>query len=444
MNQPIVTQLDKTTNIKPYAVMVAFGICLIVGSVLLLNSSNSPVKVGGLDPIFYFANSHALLFRHTFDVRPELKVIPIPPYNAIYPGYKGANGMPGSPWAVGYSMLAVPFLGVGTLLDAALGSPPNGYGDLAMLWFLSANSVFTVIGLYCTMKFLVRSGTGPWAACLISIAMWFSTTLVYYSLAPLSHAATFAATSAFLLTWSYVNDSLRAAAWVGFGFIGGLMSICRWQDVAFILGVLLFDLTARTFSIRRWLLFAPGFAVFWIPQIIQWKIVYGKYLTMPYGPGFTQLPPRHILDVLFSSNHGWFVWTPIVAFGIAGLLVEFRRYWPWLVTILFELCVVGALVVWWQSEAFGARMLTSTVPLIALGISVLFRKASRIGKFALGAGLAACALYTTLFAIQYSFRTIPRETTLDADQLFWDKLELLEDPVTYLEVASHRPSLLPD
>jgi len=81
--------------------------------------------------------------------------------------------------------------------------------------------------------------------------------------------------------------------------------------------------------------------------------------------------PYYMHLVLFSTNHGWFVWTPITALGVLGLFYGARKatafYRPCILVIFLEVAVMGSMPTnWHNSESFGIRSLTSCVPLIGL------------------------------------------------------------------------------
>jgi len=133
--------------------------------------------------------------------------------------------------------------------------------------------------------------------------------------------------------------------------------------------------------------------------------------------------------VLFSTNHGWFIWTPITALGVLGLFYGARKatalYWPCLLVIFLEVAVMGAMPTnWHNSESFGIRSLTSCVPLIGLGVATLMRDLSPRFKAVVAGLVAVCAIYTTLFAVQYRLDLVPKVGTLTMSELLWDKLSL--------------------
>ena len=170
-------------------------------------------------------------------------------------------------------------------------------------------------------------------------------------------------------------------------------------------------------------------ALCWVAQIAEWKVIYGRLFTIPQGKDFLHFPPQFMHLVLFSTNHGWFIWTPITALGVLGLFYGARKatsfYWPCLLVIFLEVAVMGSMPTnWHNSESFGIRSLTSCVPLIALGVATLMRDLGRAFQAGLVGLIALCAVYTTLFAVQYRLDLVPKVGTLTTSEVLWDKLLL--------------------
>jgi hypothetical protein len=250
----------------PELVVILWGICL--ASALFVMDHRTPagrrvLKVTGRDSVHYFANAHSLLFDRDFDLRNEFEELKPSPAVLDIPGRPGVQGLPGSPWAIGYSLLSTPFVALGTLVDAVAGRPANGYGMGAIAGYFLANIVFVALGLVCQLKVLRHFGASALDAVLVTLATWFSTTLVYYTFSPMSHAVTFALASVFLLVWSHVHETASVRGWFVLGLVGGLLSICRWQDGAFVLAPVLFAIGRGLAPWRRWLAFGGGVAVGW-------------------------------------------------------------------------------------------------------------------------------------------------------------------------------------
>jgi hypothetical protein len=82
----------------------------------------------------------------------------------------------------------------------------------------------------------------------------------------------------------------------------------------------------------------------------------------------------HPFAVLFSDSHGLFVWAPLLALSIIGLIDYTRRHpttaLPISVVVVVSWYVNAAVADWWAGEAFGARRFLSLFPLFVLGLAV--------------------------------------------------------------------------
>ncbi len=100
--------------------------------------------------------------------------------------------------------------------------------------------------------------------------------------------------------------------WFILGFAGGCLSICRWQDGVFLAGPLLFDVMGRELWTNPWswlrsrLFYAFAVGLCWVPQLVEWKIIYGNYLTNPFQANYSTFPPPFVWQVLMSQPE-WLV-----------------------------------------------------------------------------------------------------------------------------------------
>jgi hypothetical protein len=249
----------------------------------------------------------------------------------------------------------------------------------------------------------------------------------------MSHASTFLFASLYLLLWWRIRDAESTRSWFLLGLTGGFLSICRWQDVLYLSGPFIYDaLGGIVFRTRGWwksrALFGVGVAICWAPQLMEWKAIYGKYLTIPQGGGIFSFPPAHMLQVLFSSQGGWFIWTPLTLFGVIGLFTGLFRaariYLPWLIVLTLQTAVVGSVPFWHGLDSFGARYMLSNTPLVGLGLMTLFCALGPVARRTLATASVVCCVFTSVFAIQYRFDLVPTGTTLTASELFTDKFRL--------------------
>lgn len=409
------------------------------------------VKVGGVDTVLYFDTAHSILFDHDFNLNNEFARIRPDAPRKIMP----VSGLPSSCYAIGYSLLEVPFLALGTVVDAGTGRPDDGYSGYALYFYCLANIVFTGLGLLYLFKLLceaapslgIGSERAPATALFVTFATFFGTTVGFYSFTHLAHTATFLLSAAFMYYWWKIRSSSEFPKWLLLGVTGGFLSICRWQDAIFLGAPVLFDLmTGEPWrNTRLWIrsrsAFAAGVTLCWIPQFLEWKAIYGKYLIYPYSPSYFvdnsyeiglmkfSFPPPFLWRVLTSSRSGWFLWTPLVALGVAGLLYgitkSFRLLAPWVAVVGIELFLVGSVNGWHGTDSFGSRLMMSTIPVVSLGLFMLLGAAPAGLRGILIASALCCCVFSSLFAIQYRLDLLPSGETLTPREIFSDKVHLI-------------------
>jgi hypothetical protein len=426
-----------------YWLLAAFAITLAIGFVLgdsMSLAGKRVAKVAGVDPPGYFDVSHAILFHRNFDITDEYHHVK--PDDSPFTALRKETGHYGTVYAIGYSILAAPFLGAGTLVDRLAGNAPDGYSHFAILGYCLTNVVLTGLGLIALFTFLRNVaeswGTAPRPAALYALfavgATFCGTNVGFYAFSPMSHASTVFCACVFLAYWWRVRDRTDIPSWILLGLIGGLLSISRWQDIFFLGGPILADLFSGTAGIvsriRSRVAYGIVAVLWWIPQLLEWKYMYGKYLTVPQGDGFFVFPPVFVPQALFSTRDGWFMWTPLVLLGLTGLvwgsLRAARLILPWLVVVTLEIAIVGSMWTWHGGEGFSERYLTSSAPLIALGLVTLLCLATRNVRVLAMAAAVVCCVFTVVGAVQFRLDLVPRSDRLTASEYLTDKFRLRE------------------
>jgi hypothetical protein len=432
----------------------------------------SILRVSGVDSVVYYSVARSLLFDRDVNLTNEFEVLKPAPgdWRAPVP----QTGLPAILFPIGFSLIQIPWLAGAAVIDWLRGRAVDGYSHTSVVAWFAGIIFWLCVGLSALFLWLrdlgIQFGAAGARRDLLAfgaaVAIWPSTTLGFYTFSPMSHVAAFAATALLLLAWWRARESVSVWRWALVGAAAALAGLCRWQDVLFLLLPILSDgwLLAigparhrpafRAWAVSRGVA-AAVFALLVMPQCLEWKAVYGTWLTVPQGGQFLQFPPIFLLKVLFSSQNGWFVWTPITVVGIVGLLAGLRRapaLCSWLlVTVAAELVLVGG-VLTWHGHWFGLRYLTSVSAVIAVGLLALACSAGRVGRIVLAATVVGCVSFTTVFAVQYRLDLIPRTSQLTLDQLLWDKLRPVQayrrhaqaieafraltlDPVRSLEIA---------
>jgi hypothetical protein len=436
--------LAQMTPRTAYYILAGFLVILLLGFTVLdyvAPSGRHLSTIAGVDKVNYFDTTHSLLFDRDFNLNNEYTHIK--PDTLEWTAIRPETGLPGSPWGIGYSVLEIPFLGFGTVVDGIVGNPADGYARFARFFYAIGNVFIGGFGLMALFTLLYRAscswgveeGKAVHYSLFTTFAVFFGTNIGYYTFSQISHASTFLFGCLFLAHWWNIRFTNTPRSWFVLGLLGGFLSICRWQDVVYVGGPFLFDLLGKEWIknpiswLKARLVYCAGLLICWVPQMAQWKIIYGKYVTLPQGGGLFSFPPTHMLSVLFSSQNGWFVWTPLIFVGAVGVAFALgkhaREFLPWIVPAAIEWTVVGSMYWWHGMDSFSARYMLSATPLVALGLAALLAVSPKVAR---GVAVLAipCCIFALLFAIQFRLDLIPKSQTLTAKEIFSDKLHLIQ------------------
>ncbi len=280
------------------------------------------------------------------------------------------------------------------------GIPMHGY----TLWhqrivFLS--SALFGCGAVLLGRWLARKTIGGgWAATYAATAVLLGTSLTYYAtyMPSYSHAMDAFACAAFLAYWSATIGRHDVRRWCALGALLGVATLIRIQELGLAIVVVVEVVTRVVTELRagerpiavcrRWLgggaIALAAAVIVFLPQILEWHVVFGKITELPQGHRYTRLEAPMILETLYSPRNGWFTTTPLAYAGVIGLFCLPAR--SRLVAVGLGLAVAlqiylsSAVLDWWGSAAFGQRRLCNvTLPLV-LGLAALIWRCGRLAR----------------------------------------------------------------
>ena len=279
----------------------------------------------------------------------------------------------------------------------------------AALFYLWAGLLF--------LRSVLRRYFGEYIIAATIIAVALGTNLFYYSTyeAAMTHVYNFSLIAAFiwLTIRFYDRPSLRAI--VPAGLLAGLIALIRPVNIIVLLIFFLWDIRSlkdlkeRLFFFTRryhWvLLMALCFILVWVPQFIYWHWVSGKIFYFTYGEegGRFFFNNPQIFNILFSIKKGWLVYTPIMLFSLAGIIVLLaKRTGPGpaiLVFMILNIYVLSSWWNWWYGGGFGLRSFVDSYALLAIPLAAFIEAAVRRGRSIRVpvAGILALLLFYNLF-----------------------------------------------
>jgi hypothetical protein len=296
---------------------------------------------------------------------------------------------------LGCAILWSPFYLAGDLAARATGAPVDGFSNSYVAAVAYGSAVYgflaLVLAILCAQRLGFR-GFGPAAV------VWLGTPLLFYMyVAPgFSHACSAFGVALMTYVWLRVRDDWPVRGMIALGAAGALMAMVREQDAFFAAGPALDFL---------WAHFAPGrgsevgdrgseagrrrlvgavaavvsFAAVFTPQAATYLILNGHLGPHASVSHKMNWMAPHALEVLFSPEHGFFVWTPLALVAIAGLVwaavaraTQGRRVFVCLLLMVaLQIYIGGSVESWTVAGGFGQRRFIALTTAMVIGYAAL-------------------------------------------------------------------------
>jgi hypothetical protein len=309
--------------------------------------------------------------------------------------------------------------------------PADGFSPPYRVLVAFGTAFYGFCGLLLSYALARKYVDASWAL-LATIGIWLSSSLpVYMYFNPFwSHALSAFVLALFLWYWDRTRPARTLAQWLLLGLISGLA-----VDVYFVNGIFLVipcleslqdyikdlrskDRTAFLRLLGSNLLYLATFVFMLIPTFVTREIIFGGILR--FG-SYTASPwnwrAPHWFSVLFSSDHGFLTWTPVLGFALLGLLLpSSAAKWlrPYLIlTVVAFFYVISSYPYWDGMSSFGNRFLISLTPIYILGLAFLLERGGRLFTNWLKAYATQCfavslfALWNLAFIFQWGTHMIP-------------------------------------
>ena len=241
---------------------------------------------------------------------------------------------------IGCAILWAPFYAVGDVVTRASGAPADGFSKPYLAAIAVGSAFYGFLALVLAILCARRLELNGFRAAL---AIWLGTSLLLYMYIapPFSHACSAFGVALFTYAWLRVRDTWSTRGMIALGAAAALMAMIREQDAFFVAGPALDFLMsegregwrlvlngevmaagARTLELRKLkkvLAAAAGFAIAFAPQAATYVVLNGRLGPHASVGHKMNWVGAHSLQVLFSPEHGLFVWTPLALISIAGL-----------------------------------------------------------------------------------------------------------------------------
>ena len=371
---------------------------VFLGSLALVN----PIVHG--DGVGYYAYARAPLIQHNLRFEEDWRHANL--YfsqtrtlsnGELRPDEYTQTGYVGNLFSIGPALLWTPFLlaaHLTVLLADALGAhiPADGFSSPYLLAMALGTAFYGFLGLLFSYSLAKKYVEERWAF-LATLGVWGASSLpVYMYFNPAwSHAHSVFGVALFIWYWERTRDSRTLFQWILLGLIAGLMVDVYFMNGVFLVLPLVESLLAYWNSLKAKDYFAAGplFAgnicfllaviLAFIPTLITRSIIFGGFLR--FG-SYTVLPwdwtAPNWRSVLFSSEHGLFSWTPILALAIVGLFLAPRAARTLALFLALTAAgfyyVISSYPFWHGMASFGNRFFISLTPVFIFGLALLLQR----------------------------------------------------------------------
>ncbi len=318
------------------------------------------------DALYYYSYLPALIAGHTFNLANSFTHLGIT--QPLSP-----TGLVENIYPIGPSIFwAIPFI-ITNIITTLIGihNPFSLYYQIIIgIWDVS----LLFLGLYFLFLSLKHFFTEKIS--LITIFIIFLTTnLFFYGAVDVinSHSISFFLSSLFLYLW-LGKQSIKTA--ILLGILVGCLAMVRSQDAIFIIFPFISLLKQRMKYLIQFLIICLAAFITFLPQVFVWHIIWGTWFVNPYlyRETFSFLHPQ-IMSVLLSKHNGLFLWTPILAFSLIGLIIfTYRKITigiPLFIFFILQVYIIASWAIWWQGASYSGRMFISSIPSLSFGVATL-------------------------------------------------------------------------
>jgi hypothetical protein len=374
---------------------------IVLVCLFLLSLPAVTPRIYSSDEIQYFAYLRSLWFDHDLSFENEYQyfydrgIAKSDGFHETFLEMRTDTGRRLNFGTIGCAILWSPFYAAGDVVARAAGAPVDGFSKPYVAAVAYGSAVYGFLALVLALLSARRLGLNGFPAAL---AVWLGTPLLFYMYVapPFSHACSAFGVALFTYVWLRVRDDWSTRGLIALGAAAALMAMVREQDAFFAAGPALdFGLWAlgglshssqsqrpkAKRLIARAAAGAGAFAVAFAPQAAAYITLnghLGPHASVSHKMHWTA---PHALQVLFSPEHGFFVWTPLALVAIAGLVWMAAHASPFrriglclLVMVALQIYVGGSVDSWTVAGGFGQRRFIALTTAMVIGLAAVHHR----------------------------------------------------------------------
>ncbi len=288
---------------------------------------------------------------------------------------------------MGLSIIFSPFFFIAHLYALNSHFDAGGYSMPYRLALVIGSLVWFLLGLIVLRKLLLKFFSDFVTAFIILIIALGTNLYFYVIFKPvMPHQFNFVFFIFFIsLTISWYEKATLLKS-ILLGAVLGLISLIRPTDAIVVIFFIFYGITNFSTLKKRFSSFIKNYKyiiaiiimilIVWLPQIIYWKYISGKYLFFSYtnDEHFFWSNP-HILKGILGYRKGWLLYTPVMLFSLLGYIFlreKLKNFiLPLVLIIPISLYIILSWWCWWYGGSFGMRPIIEYYAFLAFPLGAL-------------------------------------------------------------------------
>lgn len=326
---------------------------------------------------------------------------------------------------VGTPLLQSPFYAAAHGIIKMTGQKADGYSRGYRFSIQLAALFWVLTGMIALIHFLRSIGVSAFSSTLVALLIALGTNLNTYSVyvPSMSHAYSFAIISLFLYIASKWSKSPHDRHFIFMCLLLGIIAILRPVNLIIIFFLpLLFDHflsfieRIKILLTEKFKLFLLGLVVFFCFVAIQLFVhhdITDSWSIYTYsGEGFDNWNKPQFLNVLFSSEKGFFLYGPLLLLILPGIsfLSKFKEKYFTFGWLLFVVILFYMISSWWDwayGGSLGMRPLIEFLPVLIIPIAFMIDQLNNWKKQVLLVFAAVCVIQFQFFQFQFNQHILP-------------------------------------
>jgi len=294
-------------------------------------------------------------------------------------------------YTAGMAFLYSPAFFVGHQIAKLSSYPADGFSTPYQIAVLLQSFLIVFLGLFYLRKLALCYFTDLLSTIII-VLICVGTNYLQIVAANISsphvYLFGFYAALLYLIHLWHKNPKLKYSALIG--LLSALMILSRPNELLFLLVPVLwlggqfktYQQKALFFWNNKKHFFAIGvpLALFGLVQPLYWHYTTGEWIFDSYTNEDFKLLSPYLKEYLFSYKKGWLLYTPIMIFGLIGLLVTVKKNRgmgvPFLLFMVLNIWVLSSWDCWWYADSYSQRSIVQSYPIFLLPFGYLIQELS--------------------------------------------------------------------